>query len=185
MLIKIYNGNTEKEEVSVLKELTTILSNFKNIHYHNVIFAGDFNIFFNTSLDAKGGTLTLKSQSINKLTEINETLDLRDIWRVRNPTKRKYTFRQNHLSGITQWRLDYILISQNPQEYVKKCDVLNALSTDHSLIFCSISKRNEFNKGKGKDLWKFNNSLTSNTDFVEQMKQLIENIKQQQLSESE
>ena len=87
MLIKIYNGNTEKEEVSVLKELTTILSNFKNIHYHNVIFASDFNIFFNTSLDAKGGTLTLKSQSINKLIEINETLDLRDIWRVRNPTK--------------------------------------------------------------------------------------------------
>ena len=46
-------------------------------------------------------------------------------------------------------------------------------------FFWSISKRNEFNKGKGRDLWKFNNSLISNTDFVE------ENIKQQQLSESE
>ena len=33
-------------------------------------------------------------------------------------------------------------------------------------------------------MWKFNNSLISNTDFVEQMKQLIENIKQQQLLES-
>ena len=32
---------------------------------------------------------------------------------------------------------------------------------------------------------KFNNSLISNADFVKQMKQLIENIKQQQLSESE
>ena len=39
-------------------------------------------------------------------------------------------------------------------------------------FFCSISKRNEFNKGKGRDLWKFNNSLISTTDFVEEMKQL-------------
>ena len=31
----------------------------------------------------------------------------------------------------------------------------------------------------------FHNSLISNTDSVEQMKQLIENIKQQQLLESE
>ena len=39
-------------------------------------------------------------------------------------------------------------------------------------FFWSISKRNEFNKGKGRDLWKFKNSLISNTDFVEEMKQL-------------
>ena len=69
--------------------------------------------------------------------------------------------------------------------YVKKSDVLNALSTDHSPVFCSITKRNEFNKGKGKSFLKLNNSLICNTDFVEQMKQLTESIKQQQLSESE
>ena len=34
-------------------------------------------------------------------------------------------------------------------------------------------------------MWKFNNSLISNTDFVKEIKQLIENIKQQQLSESD
>ena len=62
---------------------------------------------------------------------------------------------------------------------------MSALSTNHLPVFCSISKRNEFNKGKGKGLWKLNNSLIYNTDFVKQMKQLIENIKQQQLSESE
>ena len=83
-LINIHNANSEKEQVCVLKELTTILSNFENIHNHNVIFAGDFNIFFNASLDAKGGTPTLRSQSINKLIELNETLDLCDIRRIRN-----------------------------------------------------------------------------------------------------
>ena len=46
-------------------------------------------------------------------------------------------------------------------------------------------KKNEFNKEKDKGFWKFNNFLISNTDFVEQMKQFIENINQQQLSEVE
>ena len=99
-----------------------ILSNFKNTLSHNVIFSGNFNIFFYASLDAKGGTPTLKSRSdrTNKLIELNETLDLCDIWRIRNPKNCKYTFRQKHLSGIIQRRLDYIFISQNLQEYVKK-----------------------------------------------------------------
>lgn len=42
-------------QVSVLNELTTILCNFESIDTHNIAFAGDFdNIFFDTSLDAKG-----------------------------------------------------------------------------------------------------------------------------------
>ena len=61
LLINIYNANTEKEQVSVLNEPTTILSYFENTLNHNVIFAGDFNIFFDASLDAKGATPTLKS----------------------------------------------------------------------------------------------------------------------------
>ena len=55
-------SNLEKEQVSVVNELIMILSNFENIHNHNVIFASDFNIFFDASLDAKGGTSTLKSK---------------------------------------------------------------------------------------------------------------------------
>ena len=99
MLINIYNANTKKEQVRVLDKLTTIISNFENIGNH-VIFTDDFNIFFDTSLDAKGGTLTLKSRSINKLIELNETLDLCVIWRIRHPKKRKYTFSEKYLSRI-------------------------------------------------------------------------------------
>ena len=57
----------EKEQVSVLYELPnfeitviTILSNFENTHNRNVIFAGDFNIFFDALLDARGANPTLK-----------------------------------------------------------------------------------------------------------------------------
>ena len=88
----------KKKQVKVLKELTAILSNFVNILNHNVIFAGDFNIFFDAYLDAKCVTPTLKSWTVNKMIELNETFDLCDIWRIRNPKKRKYTFgKKNYL----------------------------------------------------------------------------------------
>ena len=62
----------EKEQVSVLYELPnfeitviTIISNFENTHNRNVIFAGDFNIFFGALLDAWGGNPTLKIDLLN------------------------------------------------------------------------------------------------------------------------
>ena len=73
LLINIYNANMEKEQVSVLNELITILSNLGNTLNHNVIFARNFNISFDASLHAKGGIPTLKSRSVNKLIELNET----------------------------------------------------------------------------------------------------------------
>ena len=60
-ILYIYNANTEKEQVGVLKGLTTTLSNFKNVDNHTVIFAGDFHMFVDASLDAKVGTPNLKS----------------------------------------------------------------------------------------------------------------------------
>ena len=53
----------------------------------------------------------------------------------------------------------------------------------HQFFAQYLNEKNS-TKEKAKGLRKFNNSLIFNTDFVEQMKQLIENIKQQQLPKS-
>ena len=52
---------------------------------------------------------------------------------------------------------------------------MNAFSTDHSPVFCSLTKSTKYGKGPG--LWKFNNSLISNNAFVEEMKNFIRNTK--------
>ena len=58
------------------------------------------------------------------------------------------------------------------QDYVKNPDILAAYSTDHSpLLFSLFLNKKEENRGKG--LWKFNSSLTTNSDFVEKMKIFI------------
>ena len=75
-LINFYNANTKKEQASVLHKLTSVLSNFENIDNHNFIFTGDFDVFFDALLNATDGTPTLKKGSINKIKELNKTLDL-------------------------------------------------------------------------------------------------------------
>ena len=102
-------------------------------------------------------------------------MSLCDIWRVRNPKKQRFTFRQKHFTGFIQRTLDYIFISRDLQECIKKSEIINTFSTDHSTVFCSFLNNVEITTGPG--LWKFNKSLVKKLDYVEKMKQLIQNVK--------
>ena len=75
---------------------------------------------------------------------------------------KRCTFRQNYASGFIERRLDFFLISIIS---AIKTDVLASFSTDHSPIFFSLQLKEMPTRGKG--FWKFNNSLTSNDDYVE------------------
>ena len=60
VLINLYNANTETEQVFVLNNLSSLLENFDVTLVKNLILAGDFNLFLNSKLDAKGGKFTIK-----------------------------------------------------------------------------------------------------------------------------
>ena len=175
LLINLYNANTEKEQLVTLNDLDALLSKIDCLQSKRIIFAGDFNVIFDRRLDAKGGNPILKKNSISKLIKLKEDLDLCDIWRIHNPKMKSYTFRQQHCSGLIQRRLDYIFLSVSFQELIKKSEILNAFSTDHSPVFCSIENISHFKKGSG--LWKFNNSLLHNEEFVRKFKEYLEKTK--------
>ena len=90
----------------------------------NIVFGGDFNLIFDQKFDASGGNPILKKRSIAKLIEIKETLFLCNIWRIRNPNLRRFTFGQNHISVFIERRLNVFLISNILQESAIKTDVL-------------------------------------------------------------
>ena len=69
----------------------------------------------------------------------------------------------------------FIFVSNSLQESVKKIEILNALSSDHSSIFCSFVNNDTFAHGSG--VWKLNNSLLFNTEFVKKLKIHIETVK--------
>ena len=73
----MYNANTETDQVKILEDLVKKLVKKWDISQNErIIFAGDFNIFFNSKLKAKGGKSLLKIKSIAKLVEKKETLDI-------------------------------------------------------------------------------------------------------------
>ena len=135
------------------------------------ILGGDFNFYFNEKLETSGRSPLLKKHSISKFLEIKESLNLCDLWRVRNPKMKTFTFRQHHFLGLIQRRLDYLFISQKLQESVKKIQILSSFSSDHSPILASFVISNVSLRGSG--LWKFNNSLVTNAKFVEEMNEHI------------
>ena len=97
------------------------------------IMASDFNLFFIKKLECKGGDLYLIQHSVSHIIKIPEAFDLYDIWRIRT-----LTFRQKHFSVVLQRKLNYVFISNSLPETIFHVDILNAFSTDHSLIFCSF-----------------------------------------------
>ena len=103
---------------------------------------GNFNLFFNSKLEAQGGNPMLKNKSFAKLIEFNGRYDLCDILRVRNTKSNRFTFTQKHSSDFIQCRLDYILISNTLQEFVPMTEILTPISTVHSpVLFYLFSKK--------------------------------------------
>ena len=93
-----------------------------------IIFTGDFNIFFSSKLEARNQSQK-KKKSVIKLLDIKESLDIGDIWRIRNPKHQNFTFRQNHSTGCIECQLDYMFVYNCLQEFVNYTNVLPAIST--------------------------------------------------------
>ena len=149
----------------------------KNINFSEgncTVLAGDPNMFFNSKLETKGGKPSLKQKSVAKPLERKEEYDLCDIWRTRNPTKKLYTFRQNHSSGIINRRPDYIFILNKLQEISNDTGIIPAFKINHSSVLDTISNDNFFKQGPG--LWKFNNSLINDETFTNTFNNFIQNM---------
>ena len=89
--------------------------------------------------------------------------DLVDIWRIRNPTASRFTWRQK--TPLEQRRLDYWLISDSLQDEIISVGIKASIKTDHSVITLSISSLDETERGP--NFWKFNSNLVNDSDYCE------------------
>ena len=106
------------------------------------------------------------------LENIMESVNVMDIWRIRNPFPKEFTWPANN--PLVQRRLDYFLISDRIQSSVSKVYIKPAIATDHSAIFLEI---NYDHKGKfGPSHWRLNLSLLEDPNYIELINKLITNI---------
>ena len=128
---------------------------------NKIIISGDFNVTFDPNLDCSGGT-PVKKDSVKCIQDMYLDYDLIDIWRVRNPDIKRFTWRQR--KPFIQRRLDFWLISDACQDDVEDTYIIPSINSDHSAIvlhFSTMEKQNH-----GPSYWKFNSSLTNDTNYV-------------------
>ena len=155
LLVNIYAPNSVTSQSLFLQSLTELLCDeqYQGTN-HKIILGGDLNITFDPDLDCSGGKPVLK-ESVKFVDDILLNNDLVDIWRIRNPDAKKFTWRQK--SPIIQRRLDYWPISDLLQDDVANVDIVTAIKTDHSAITLEINSLKD--QQRGPSFWKFNNSL--------------------------
>ena len=104
--------------------LESLLESFDIKEECKIILGGDFNIIFDKRLDADGISLS-QSRNHPKINGIMSEYDLCDIFRVRNPELRRFSWRQK--TPLIQRRFDYIFISSELQEDVSEINIKGQL----------------------------------------------------------
>ena len=95
---------------------------------HPFIVGGDFNIILDHVIDGQGGN-SKRKDSGKIIKDISAELDLFDLWRIRNPTVTRFTWRQK--KPIIQRRLDYWLVSRDDssQDDIDSVDIKTSNQT--------------------------------------------------------
>ena len=128
-----------------------------------LIVGGDWNCTLSKK-DKTGGTPWKPSNYSNLVLTTMDMFDLVDIQRVRhpNPKLRKFTYESKSLK--VKSRLDFFLVAKNLTRSVKKSEIYPSIAPDRNAIYISLSWASP--TPRGTSLWKFNNTLLSDEQYV-------------------
>ena len=114
--------------------------------------------------------MLLQRKSVTNCIEcLQSQLDLVDIWRIKNPDTKSFTWSQK--APRIFCRLDYYLISNNLFDTVRSTDIIPAIRRDHDAILLEIGKLENGQKGPG--YWKLNCSLLADDAYVNSVTELL------------
>ena len=106
------------------------------------------------------------------MNNILEEHDLSDIWRIKNPDKRRYTWHSSKKPHISS-RLDYFSISSCLTNRTTSCKIKAGYRTDHSAVVTCIQIEQQI---KGPGVFKFNNSLLLDIEYQNLTRKSIDEI---------
>ena len=169
-LINIYASNKDNDIANFFEKLRKALLEEHFDADEKVIVGGDFNCPMNPFLDKKGGSSAPRKIAIAGIECFQEEFDLVDIWRVKNPEIKSFTWCQS--SPQIFCRLDYWCISNNLQDWIKSTDIIPAPRTDHSAIMLVVED-NELMHAKGQGFWKMNCAILDDSFYIEEISNLL------------
>lgn len=166
-LINVYAPNPEYERKHFFEKIKREVQAKLDTE---LIFGGDFNTIQNAALDRAGGN-TPSKVGAEGLCKMKKDLDLVDIWRIKNPNKRDYTWRTKNRQ--VKSRLDYFLISDSLKNDVSKVSIIDSLKTDHKAIVIQFKFEPEC---RGPNFWKLNQSFLDDTRYCSLIQNTINTV---------
>jgi hypothetical protein len=130
----------------------------------HILYAGDWNVSLSQELDTSGYMHENNIQNRDLIKNKMIELQLKDIWRERNPNATNFTFMKKQTRNTTKARLDFFLTNPQTAGYIQavRIGTLTSLS-DHRPISCTIVK-NKAESGPG--YWRYDNKLLENPEML-------------------
>lgn len=168
-LVNVYGPNEDSPEFFI-----TLAEKIEECENDSCIICGDFNLVQDQNLDTFNYVNINNPRAKDCVLSLKEELNLTDPFRELYEQTKRYTWRKP--TPFKQARLDFFLISESLMSSVQNVEILPSYRSDHSTVVLSF-QANDFKKGSG--LWKFNNSLLKDVDYVKTIKDCVHRIKEQ------
>lgn len=126
----------------------------------NIIMGGDWNCTENFTIDRTSEEPHLQSSS--QLSKIIQEIDLLDMWRIKHPQVRQYTWIKMTDNRVSAARLDRIYMSNHLSSRSIDCCIIPVGYTDHHLVSLTI---NMSKCTKKSSYWHFNTKLLQDPNF--------------------
>ena len=143
ILVNCYAPNNEQEQIKLFQVIRDHLKKPEPDKDVNIILGGDRNLIFNLSLDAFGGKPVLKSNSLRQLYDLMSEFDLTDVWRIRNPTLRQFSWRRRRaeMTMTFGFFLDFGHTATRGSKF------LSPLQSDHSPVLLKLRSADSAERG--------------------------------------
>ena len=104
VLLNLYAPTKLGDQSVFFHEILSVLQTANFNSECRIIMGGDFNVHLDAVLDNSGGKSEIKP-TVKNITDIMLANNLIDVWRLRNPQTKLFTWRQKH--PLIQRRIDY------------------------------------------------------------------------------
>ena len=133
VLVNYHAPNDEQGQLRTLNETSDKLKTLSVDEDTRLIWGGDWDCILDKSLDAMGGSPSLKRESVKLIQNLMNDFDLVDVWRLHNSTYKKFSWR--HTKPITMRRLDFFLVSDKMELDISGCGFYAPVQSDQSPNF--------------------------------------------------
>uniref|UniRef100_A0AAX7T371 exodeoxyribonuclease III n=1 Tax=Astatotilapia calliptera TaxID=8154 RepID=A0AAX7T371_ASTCA len=131
ILVNVYGPNIDDSNF-----YNNLFLSITDLH-GEIIVGGDFNCTLEPRLDRSSGLDSSHPKSRQVIQHFMFELNLKDIWRLKNPTGREYScYSASHNSRS---RIDYFLISNFLISRINSCSYKSVLISDHSITTLNFS----------------------------------------------